>query len=201
MAATPPLQPPVAGREGRHAQRKAAIELVWVIWDPKIRKGVSQTRQHIVPWTMLNHFAKMLLVSTSLSPFLGAVAVNQIAQGEPWTRWTPWLVTAGGCVALCWLILKVVRHRAEREPLSVVEIESSDKEVLAFLLTYLLPFIAQEKLGFTGEWLTGAYIIAILFLAVAHGGAYHFNPVMGLMGYHFYSVRTAKRVSSIGLVR
>ncbi len=33
---------------------------------------------------MLNRFAKFLLVATSLSPVLGAVAVNQFALGRPW---------------------------------------------------------------------------------------------------------------------
>jgi hypothetical protein len=31
---------------------------------------------------MLNAFARFLLVSTSLSPLLGAVAVNQLSHGE-----------------------------------------------------------------------------------------------------------------------
>jgi uncharacterized membrane protein YjgN (DUF898 family) len=41
-------------------------------------RDVAQATES-VPIHMLNRFAKFLLVSTSLSPFLGAVAVNQIA--------------------------------------------------------------------------------------------------------------------------
>jgi len=40
---------------------------------------------------MLNRFAKFLLVATSLSPLLGAMAVSQFALGKPWTVWLPWL--------------------------------------------------------------------------------------------------------------
>lgn len=43
---------------------------------------------------MLNTFAKLLLVSTSLAPIHGAVAVNQFARDEPWTRWVWWLIAA-----------------------------------------------------------------------------------------------------------
>jgi hypothetical protein len=43
---------------------------------------------------MLNTFAKFLLVSTSLSPLLGAVAVNQLARGEPASRYGLWLAAA-----------------------------------------------------------------------------------------------------------
>ena len=140
---------------------------------------------------MLNRVAKLLLVSTSLAPVLGAVAVNQYARGEPWTAWVGWLGTGIGCVVVCWLMLLLVARHGERQPMQVAEVESADKEMLAFLLTYLLPFIASDKLGFSGEWMTGAYILLIIFLAVGHGDAYHFNPVLGLLGYHFYSVKTA----------
>jgi hypothetical protein len=37
---------------------------------------------------MLNRFAKFLMAATSLSPILGAVAVNQFALHRPWTSWT-----------------------------------------------------------------------------------------------------------------
>jgi hypothetical protein len=36
---------------------------------------------------VLNRLAKLLLVSTSLAPVLGAVAVNQIAQQAHWSQW------------------------------------------------------------------------------------------------------------------
>ncbi len=40
---------------------------------------------------MLSIFAKFLLVSTSLSPVLGAVAINQLECGKPWTNWIWWI--------------------------------------------------------------------------------------------------------------
>jgi hypothetical protein len=52
-------------------------------------------------------------------------------------------------------------------------------------------------MAFTGEWLTGAYILGIIFLVIAHAGAFHFNPVMGLLGYHFYAVKNGDGVSHL----
>lgn len=52
-------------------------------------------------------------------------------------------------------------------------------------------------MSFSGEWLTGAYILGIIFLVIAHAGALHFNPVMGLLGYHFYAVRNGDSVSQL----
>lgn len=146
---------------------------------------------------MLNTFAKFLLVSTSLSPLLGAVAVNQFARGEPAMRWGPWLAVALLLVFLCWALLYYAAHNAQRHDFRIKEFERNDKEVLAFLVTYLLPFLSTEKMGFAGDWLTGVYVLLIIFLVIAHAGAFHFNPVMGLLGYHFYAVKNDEGVSQL----
>ena len=143
---------------------------------------------------MLNTFAKFLLVATSLSPLLGAVAVNQFARGEPATRWGAWLAAALLLVLLCWALLQYAARNAQRHQFRIKEFERNDKEVLAFLVTYLLPFLSTEKMGFAGDWLTGTYVLAIIFLVIAHAGAFHFNPVMGLLGYHFYAVKNSDGV-------
>jgi len=145
---------------------------------------------------MLNTFAKFPLMATSLSPVLGAVVVNQIARHEPWTRWSPWLTVALLLVFICWALLQYAAKNAQKHLIHVKEFERNDKEVLAFLLTYLLPFVSSKDMAFTGEWLTAAYIIGIIFLVFAHAGAFHFNPVMGLF-YHFYSVKNGDGVSHL----
>ncbi|MEW6400190.1 MAG: hypothetical protein AB1649_00225 [Chloroflexota bacterium] len=146
---------------------------------------------------MLNTFAKFLLVSTSLSPVLGAVAVNQFAHNQPLTSWGPWLVVALLLVFLCWALLRYSAKNAQKHVFLIKEFERNDQEILAFLLAYLLPFVSKENMAFTGEWMTGAYILAIIFLVIAHAGAFHFNPVMGLLGYHFYAAKDGEGVSSL----
>lgn len=150
---------------------------------------------------MLNTFARFLLVSTSLSPLLGAVAVNQFSRGEPALRWGAWLAVALLLVFLCWALLRYAAANAQRHLFHIKEFERNDKEVLAFLVTYLLPFLSTEKMGFAGDWLTGAYVLAIIFLVIAHAGAFHFNPVMGLLGYHFYAVKNGDGVSHLLISR
>lgn len=146
---------------------------------------------------MLNTFAKFLLMATSLSPVLGAVAVNQIARHESWMRWGPWLAAALVLVFVCWALLRYAASNAQQHLFHIKEFERNDTEVLAFLLAYLLPFVSSKDMAFTGEWLTGAYIFGIIFLVFAHAGAFHFNPVMGLLGYHFYSVKNIDGVSHL----
>ena len=149
---------------------------------------------------MLNWFAKMVLVATALSPMLGAVAINQIAYGRPQTDWGPWLFSAVGLALICWLLLVYLAKNGEKHTFQIKSFEDKDKEVLAFLLTYLLPFLATDKLEFKGEWMTGAYIMAIIIVTIVHAGAFHFNPVMGLF-YHFYSVKDDNGVSNLLISR
>ena len=146
---------------------------------------------------MLNTLARFLLVATSLAPLQGAVAVNQLSRGEPALRWGTWLTVGLLLVFLCWALLKYAKENVSRVDIHIKEFERNDKEVLAFLVTYLLPFLSNDKMGFTGDWLTGAYVLAVIFLVIAHAGAFHFNPVMGLLGYHFYSVKNADGVSTL----
>jgi putative Mn2+ efflux pump MntP len=146
---------------------------------------------------MLSSLAKFLLVSTSLAPVLGAVAVNQIARHEHWTRWAGWLGAALLLVLLCWAMLRYAAQNSQTHLFHVKEFERNDKEVLAFLLAYLLPFVSSENMAFTGEPLTGAYILGVMLLVFAHAGAFHFNPVMGLFGYHFYAAKNGDGVSHL----
>lgn len=150
---------------------------------------------------MLNTFAKFLLVSTSLSPVLGAVVVNKIAHGEPAIQWGAWLAVALLLVFLCWAVLAYASRNAQKHTLHIKEFERDNKEVLAFLVAYLLPFLSNDKMGFTVDWLTGTYVLGLIFLVVAHAGAFHFNPVMGLLGYHFYTVKEGDGVSDLLISR
>jgi hypothetical protein len=131
---------------------------------------------------------------------LGAVAVNKLArsqQDDPestWMPWYAWLIITGLLVLICFLLLRYAAKNIQKAPFKVKEFERSDKEVLAFLLTYLLPFLASDKLEFSGEWMTGAYILIVIFLSISHADAVHFNPVMGLFGYHFYAVKDSAGV-------
>jgi hypothetical protein len=140
---------------------------------------------------MINKLAKFLLVATSLAPILGAVAVNQYSQGKPWEDWSVWLVIGLLLALICWGVLEYSAKNIQLQQITITEFDSEDHETLAFLIAYLLPFISAKDMAFTGDWLTGAYILGVIFLVITHSGAFHFNPVMGLLGYHFYKIKIA----------
>jgi len=150
---------------------------------------------------MLSAIARLVLVATSLSPILGAVAVNEIARGQRLAAWLPWVIIAILLVVTCWFLLLLEAQEGERYDLTIHEFERSDQEVLTFLLAYLLPFISSDNLSFGKQWIVGAYVLAIVFIVIAHAGAFHFNPVMGLLGYHFYGLKNEHGVSQLLISR
>ena len=150
---------------------------------------------------MLSVLARFLLVASSLSPLLGAVAVNQIAHDAPVGSWGVWFGVALVLIGVCWAMLRYAAANSQTQLLKISAFERDDKEMLAYLVTYLLPFLSTDKLGFTGEWMTGAYVLAVIFLVITHSGAFHFNPVMGLLGYHFHAIKDEDGVSSLLISR
>ena len=146
----------------------------------------------------MNILAKCLLVSTSFSPVLIAVAINQFERCEPWTSYIWWLAVAFLLVVLCWLLLRYAAANLEKHVFHIKEFERKDQELLAFLFIYLLPFVRSENVTFASQWLTSVYILTIIILAIAYAGAFHFNPIMRLLFcYRFYAVKTPHGVSTL----
>jgi len=141
---------------------------------------------------MINNLARFLLVATSLAPILGAVAINQYSQGKSWQDWSVWLVAGVLLVFICWGVLEYSAKAIQKQQLTIEEFDTEDREVLAFPVAYLLPLLSSKDLSFSGDWMTGAYVLVIIFWVITHSGAFHFNPVMGLVGYHFYRVKNSQ---------
>lgn len=150
---------------------------------------------------MLNWFAKIVLISSAMSPILGAVAVSLLASKGWRLQGLIWLAIAAMLIGLCLIVLWQASTRGELHTVQIAEYESNDKEVLAFLLAYCLPLISSENLAFKSTWIPGAYFLAITFLAVLHSKSLHFNPMMGLFGYHFYGIKDDNGVSQILITR
>ena len=149
---------------------------------------------------MLNRRAKFLLVATSLSPVLGAVAVSQFELCESWKSWEWWLVAVGALVlpVLCWALLMYAKKHAPKQLFYIREFERKDQEMLVFLFIYLLPFIRSANPTFASEWLTSLYVLSIIIIAIAYADAFHFNPVMRLLfGYRFYAAKDRDGISSL----
>ena len=138
---------------------------------------------------MLNAIAKPLLVSTSMSPVLIAYGINALADEKgPW-EYMPWFIAAISMVCLCLLILHFSKTQLEKQHIKVKSIKISDKEVMTFLLAYLLPLIPAKTIGISGHVL------------IYYSNAFDFNPLLGLCGYHFYEVQSEDGITFLLITR
>lgn len=134
---------------------------------------------------MLSRLMRVLLAVTSLAPialvYAATLLTNQPVAAGFW---------AGGALllsALCACLLALGRN-AEAEPLDVHSIKSADREVLAFLVAYALPLVAGgiESVGMAPL----IVFVGLLLVVVWNAQLIHVNPLLALVGYHFFEITT-----------
>jgi len=137
---------------------------------------------------MYSRFAKGLFAATSLSPVIAAFAIKGLSDGKTASEASLLIVIACVLPILCWLLIVFARKHLEQHELTITKVKSTDKEVLAYLVAYLLPLLAKDTIDYRDSPGVTAFVFGIIFLAVLHSNAFHFNPILGLFGYHFYEV-------------
>lgn len=143
---------------------------------------------------MFSVIAKLLLTSTAIAPVALTYAWVAYQAGKS--------ELAGGLTILCivlvivavWL-LRVARAQLERVTFKAVTVEAADNENIAFLLLYLLPLFTANIEALT--WQVWVPMIVIFAVITATGYSYHFNPLLGMMGWHFYKVTTDEGVTYV----
>lgn len=162
---------------------------------------------------MLNKLAKLALVSTALAPIcltLWFVEISRVWQKDvPWSEnladhWLVGsayllaaLVLSGLCFGLVWL--SASRHGLERLPVKIKSVKTVDKEIVGFLLVYLLPLINQGQSTISLPVLV--FVAVLFFFIVYNSHAYHFNPLLGFFGYHFFEVTIEGDVTYVLITR
>ena len=162
---------------------------------------------------MLNKLAKLALVSTALAPICLTLWFVEISNA--WQSSLPWsdnlaahwqagsgyllaaLILSGLCLGL--VRLSASRHGLERLPVKIKAVKTVDKEIVGFLLVYLLPLINQSQNTISLSVLV--FVAVIFFLIVYNSHAYHFNPLLGLFGYHFFEVTIEGDITYVLITR
>lgn len=135
---------------------------------------------------MLSKLTKVLLVSTSFSPVFLTLWFAEFSKA--WELKEGWFYLAIAILLsiLCFSIMKIARKNLESMPVRITAISTSDKETVGFIIVYLLPLINQTSIQINFYLLL--FILLIFFISLFTTNSYHFNPVLGIFGYHFYEV-------------
>lgn len=143
---------------------------------------------------MLNALAKWLLTSTAIAPV--ALTYAWVAYQAGSTQLAVMLF--GLCIALlliCLGLLRFSQNNLERVNFTAKSVEAADSENVAFLLLYLLPLFTGKINELT--WQIWAPMIVIFAIITATSYSYHFNPLLGMLGWHFYKVESSDGITYV----
>lgn len=135
---------------------------------------------------MLSKITKVFLVSTSFSPVFLTLWFAEFSKVWAIKEGLIYLAIAILLAIICFTIMKIAKVKLESMPVKITAISTSDKETVGFIIVYLLPLINQTPIQVNIYLLF--FILLIFFISLFTTNSYHFNPVLGLFGYHFYEV-------------
>jgi hypothetical protein len=100
-----------------------------------------------------------------------------------------WLVLVGvAAVAVLGLLLVMVEKRGERGPaLVVAHSKPQDGEVLAYIASYLIPFLGLDLTKGDDIVLFGGFML-VLMLVYINSNMLLVNPLLSIAGYHSFEV-------------
>ncbi|WP_250463294.1 hypothetical protein [Caballeronia sp. GAFFF2] len=148
---------------------------------------------------MLSRLVRVLLALTAISPLSVSLAF-QFARSRNYL-WASAAVAT--CLALGFLaggIIAASARRLETLRVTITKAKSADKEVIGFFIAYALPLIFKPQPSSPDlvAWLVAA---AMLLFVLWGTQSAQVNPVLGLLGYHFYEVDTDGGVSYLMITR
>lgn len=147
---------------------------------------------------MLGIFAKLMLTVSALAPVAFVYFCVALSQGKAEVAF--WSALIGIAAFLfCLIILWVAKHKVAESAFQAKTIEAADGENIGFLLLYLMPIFTSSIE--TLKWELWVPTGALFFLLILNGYAHHFNPLLGIAGWHFYKVTGKSGITFILISR
>ena len=131
----------------------------------------------------LSRFAQISLAATALAPVLLVWAAASYEASTTWAAIAVIIVVL--LVVLSVGLLTLARRELQRDPLTMTKAVRLDKEVLGFLVAYALPLVISDD---PTKLAAIAVFIVIVGLVLVQLQILHVNPLLGILGFHFYEV-------------
>ncbi len=148
---------------------------------------------------MLCVASKFLLAATSIAPILLTLWFLDFSK-----HWNPheglhYIAIAASLSLVCFFIITLAKTQLEKFPVTIASVRTADKEIVGFIVVYLLPLINNTAVDINPAVLL--FVCVLFFAIVLTSHSYHFNPLLGIMGYHFYEVDTVGGISYVLVTR
>jgi hypothetical protein len=147
---------------------------------------------------MLGFFARLLFTSTAIAPVAFVYAYALYMEGRPSTALKVALA-ALALVLIATVFLVWVLGYLGKSNVRLTSAEIADRENISFLLLYISPLFTGDidDLNFS----IALPVVALFLVVIMIGNNYHFNPLLNILGWHFYKVDTADAVSRVLITR
>lgn len=146
---------------------------------------------------MFNLIARLMLTATALAP---------VALTYAWAAWSDnknlsliLIISSVLLLIMCVALLNSAKNNLEKLPLKINYAEAADREHTAFLLLYISPLLTEKFSGL--QWSMWIPILIIFGFISATSYNYHFSPLLGILGWHFYKVTSSDGVTYVLLTK
>lgn len=139
---------------------------------------------------MFSKILKLIFVFTSMSPVLLTFWFKEFSKNWMILNGIEFLIVGIVLLIILFCIIRMAKNKLEELPVTIQEISTADNESLVFIFSYLIPLLDIST--------TMLIFMLFLFLIIIWTtNIYHFNPVLGILGYHQYEVKLDNGISFI----
>jgi hypothetical protein len=143
---------------------------------------------------MLSAVARIMLTASAIAPVGFTYAWVAFTQDDFYISLIAFAVSVLAVIT-CLGVIHHARKNIEAINFRPTAIEAADRETVGFMLLYLLPLFT-DKIN-TLNWSLWIPTLIVFSVITATGYSYHFNPLLGLIGWHFYKVSSAEGVTYV----
>jgi hypothetical protein len=147
---------------------------------------------------VLSRVVRILFALTAIAPISISLAFVFVRE----QKFQFALIALLACIALGGIsrsIIDKASSKLERMPIEIKKVKSADKEVVGFVVAYVLPLVLREPAALDlSTWVVAG---AMLLFVLWGTHSMQVNPVLGVMGLHFYEVETSKGITYLFITR
>ena len=133
----------------------------------------------------MNTLAKLFLTITAFAPVLLVYSIA-FAMSENFYLGAAFFAVCMLLVSVCVLLIRRAKKTLASRSYTTQTVETADNEIFTFLLIYLLPLVTKDIQAY--NWYLWLVVVGSFCIVVAVSYGFHFNPLLSVLGYHFYKV-------------
>lgn len=144
----------------------------------------------------LSRIAQVLLAATALAPVLLVWAAASYDTSRAYAA-AAVLVTLL-LVVICVALLTLAKRELQTDPLVIGKAVRMDKDAVGFLIAYALPLVVSDS---ATQLPALAVFVMIVGLLLVQLQILHVNPLLGMLGFHFYEVELTNSDTALVISR